>query len=449
MGKRFINYSLMLLLSISGVISAANIESARVWRSPEKTRIVFDVDESVTHSMFMLENPMRVVIDVDNSHLGQSLSELSLLNTPIKKIRTSQRNKHQTRIVLDLDKPVKSKSFLLAPNSSYGNRLVVDLFDQNKQKTLPAGTSQVAMNKPKYRPIGRDIVIVVDAGHGGEDPGAIGHKIHEKDVTLAIANQIAQLINKEKGFTAKMTRNGDYYLSLRERLKFARQVHADLFVSVHADAFVHPKAKGMSIYTLSKRGASSEAAKWLADTENNSDLIGGEEGISLGDKDGILASVLLDLSITDTQARSSRAGKILLGELGRNYRLHKKQIEHASFVVLKSPDIPSLLIETGFITNPDDAKILNNRNHQKKVALTIYSGIRKFFYKLPPEGSAVAQIKNGVTLQARASSSRHKVRYGDTLSQIAERYEVPLVGLRYLNSITNDMIEVGQLLRIP
>lgn len=441
---RWANRSLVvLLLVVAGVAHAANIESARLWRSPEKTRLVFDLTDTVNHRIFFLSNPVRLVIDVDGSSLTESLSSLTLTNTPIRKIRWAKRKNKDVRIVLDLNASVSPRSFLLKPNATYGHRLVVDLLDKNKVIIKPAVLVPAQ---------GRDIVVAIDAGHGGEDPGAIGHgNAREKEVTLAIAKEVAGLFNREKGFKAALTRTDDYYISLRERTQIARNHGADLFVSIHADAFVQPNARGMSVFTLSKRGASSEAARWLANKENSSDLIGGEEGVSLGDKDGLLASVLLDLSMTDTQTRSIKAGKMVLGELRKSNRLHKKKVEHAAFVVLKSPDIPSMLVETGFITNPEDAIKLKSHLHQKRIARSIFTGVRGFFYKNPPLGTIIAQkASEGTLVMASSKLRKYLVRSGDTLSDIAAQYNVSMIGLRRVNGITTaDYIKAGQWLKIP
>ena len=440
---------IVLLLLMAGMVNAASIERARLWRSPEKTRMVFDLTGSVKHRIFLLNNPVRLVIDVDDSTLKQSLASLPLAGTPVRGVRWAKRNNNDIRIVLDLYEPVIPRSFLLRPNSTYGYRLVVDLLDKGKPGAKPGTPAR----SPSASLQGRDIVVVIDAGHGGEDPGAIGYgKAREKDATLAIAREIALLFDREKGFKAELTRTGDYYISLRERTRLARKYGADLLVSIHADAFAQAKAKGISVFTLSKRGASSETARWLANKENNADLIGGEEGVSLDDKDGLLASVLLDLSMTDTQTRSIKAGRMVLSELGRHHRLHKKRIEQAAFVVLKSPDIPSILVETGFITNPEDARKLKSRSHQQRIARAIYTGIRNFFHKQPPLGTLIAQKKSKGLLPAPAPAKprKYRVKPGDTLSGIASKYNVSMSSLRHINNIkVSDHILVGQLLEIP
>lgn len=443
---RLVNRSLVvLLLMATSVAHAANIEGARLWRSPEKTRLVLDLTDPVDHKIFSLSNPSRLVIDVNDSSLNSSIFSMTLTNTPIRNIRSAKRNRNDVRIVLDLYESVSPRSFMLQPNSTYGHRLVVDLFDKS-QITDKQGVL------PKTAPVdGRDIMVAIDAGHGGEDPGAIGHgRAREKEATLAIAKEIAALFHREQGFQAKLIRTGDYYISLRERTKIARDSGADLLVSIHADAFVQPRARGMSVFTLSEQGASSEAARWLADKENSSDLIGGEDGVSLDNKDGLLASVLLDLSMTDTQTRSIRAGKMVLNELGKQNKLHKKHVEQAEFVVLKSPDIPSVLVEAGFITNPEDARKLKSHTHRERIALAIFTGIRGFFFQHPPFGTMIAQHKIKGTLMVSAKPHKHCVKSGDTLSGIAVQYNVSISGLRRANGIKRaDHIRVGQCLKLP
>ncbi|MCK5892984.1 MAG: N-acetylmuramoyl-L-alanine amidase [Endozoicomonadaceae bacterium] len=444
-----VNRSLViLLLMTTSVAHAANIENARLWRSPEKTRLVLDLTDFIDHKIFTLSNPSRLVIDMNDSSLNSSIFNITLANTPIRNIRHAKRNSNDVRIVLDLYESVSPRSFMLKPNSTYGHRLVVDLFDKIQITDNQSAPQKSAPSEPID---GRDIIVAIDAGHGGEDPGAIGYgKAREKEATLAIAKELVALFQREQGFQAKLTRTGDYYISLRERTKIARNSEADLLVSIHADAFVQPSARGMSVFTLSERGATSEAALWLANKENSSDLIGGEEGVSLDDKDGLLASVLLDLSMTDTQTRSIRAGKMVLIELGRQNKLHKKHVEQAEFVVLKSPDIPSVLVEAGFITNPEDARKLKSHSHRKRIALAIFTGIRGFFHQNPPRGTMLEQHMIKGTLMVSAKPHKHRVKSGDTLSDIAIHYNVSISGLRRANGIKKaDHIKIGQWLKIP
>jgi N-acetylmuramoyl-L-alanine amidase len=321
---------------------------------------------------------------------------------------------------------VRPKSFLLKPNNAYGHRLVIDLFHQGKKSTQSKVERQVARGQ-------RDVVVAIDAGHGGEDPGAKGHRgTREKDIVLAIARKLEKLVNAEPGMRAVMIRDGDYYLSLRKRIKKARKQRADLFISIHADAFHNPKARGSSVYVLSKRGASSEAAKWLANSENQADLIG---GVSLDDKDDLLASVLLDLSQTATIEASLDVGSSILGGLKQIGKVHKHRVQQAGFVVLKSPDIPSVLVETAFISNPTEEKRLRTSSYQRKMARAMMRGIRNYFNRYPPEGTQLAR--------------RHTIQRGDTLSEIAARYQVTLDHLRKVNSLTGDRLTVGSTIKIP
>jgi len=283
----------------------------------------------------------------------------------------------------------------------------------------------------------RDVVIAIDAGHGGDDPGALGrHGTREKDVTLAIARKLAQVIDAEPGMKAVLVRKGDYYVGLRQRMGIARQNKADLFVSIHADAFRDPRVRGASVYTLSRRGASSEAARWLAESENASDLIG---GVSLEDKDDVLASVLLDLSQTAAMEASADVAQRVFRQLRRFGPVHSNRVQQAGFMVLKSPDIPSILVETAFISNASEEQHLNNPAHQAELAQAIMSGIREYFQVSPPPG----------TLMASQAEHRHVIEPGDTLSGIAQQYRVSLNSLRDINGLTSDQIRVGQTLLIP
>ena len=295
----------------------------------------------------------------------------------------------------------------------------------------------------------RDIVIAIDPGHGGEDPGALAHGGgYEKDIVLNISRELAKLINREKGFKAVLVRTGDYYIPLRKRTMIARDANADLFVSVHADGFTDRRAHGASVFALSRTGATSETARWLAQKENSADQIGGEGGISLNDKDEMLASVLLDLSMTSTLSASLEVGDKVLNNIGGINRLHKDQVEQAGFVVLKSPDIPSILVETGFITNPQESRKLKTRSHQQAMALKIFKGVRAYFYKKPPVDTLVARLKKQGNLNQRPD--QYVIKAGDTLSEIAQRFDVSLNSLKRANQISSaGRIRTGQVLIIP
>lgn len=454
---------LALLLVASDLFAASDVQSVRLWRAPDNTRLVFDLSGPVEHKIFTLTAPDRLVIDVTGANLKAQLDQLALKNTPVAALRAGQHDANTLRVVVDLHAPVSPKSFSLAPNQQYGHRLVVDLFDQAtaaRTATLPPATATpstpvapVSPTLPAVKlpatPGGkRDIVIAIDAGHGGEDPGAIGPgKVYEKHVVLQISKELQRQINAEKGFRAELVRTGDYFIPLRKRTEIARKKGADLFVSIHADAAPRTAAYGASVFALSDRGATSETARWLADSENRSDLIGGAGNLSLGDKDQMLAGVLLDLSMTASLSSSLNVGQKVLSNMGRITRLHKSRVEQAGFMVLKSPDIPSILVETGFISNPSEAKKLQTASHQQALARSVHSGVRQFFHENPPPGTYIAWLRDSGKI---ANGPReHVVRSGESLALLAQRYQVSLAALRSANKLSNDVIKVGQTLNIP
>lgn len=443
-------------------LAASDVRSVRLWRAPDNTRLVFDLSGPVQHSVFTLAAPDRIVIDVTGAKLATSLDQLSLANTPITGVRSAQRSAEELRVVIDLSAPVSPKSFTLAPNQQYGHRLVVDLFDQGSAPPATQAPSVAAsappvpvtptQAPPKLTPVPngkRDIVVAIDAGHGGEDPGALSpvKGQYEKHVTLAIAKELQRQINAEKGFRGELVRTGDYFIPLRKRTEIARKKGADLFVSIHADAAPRSSAFGASVYALSERGATSETARWLADAENQSDLIGGAGNVSLDDKDKMLAGVLLDLSMTASLSSSLNVGQKVLSNMGSITPLHKRRVEQAGFMVLKSPDIPSILVETGFISNPNEAKKLHTASHQQALARSITSGVKQFFHENPPPGTYVAWLRDEGKI---ASGPReHVVARGESLALIAQRYQISLAALRSANKLNGDVIKVGQTLQIP
>lgn len=428
-----------LLLLVQQGFAATKINGVRVWPAPDNTRIVFDVSQRVEHRIFSLENPSRLVIDITDVAANPRLEALKLPSKLVKRVRHATRNGNDLRVVLDLSQKIKPRSFVLPANQQYGNRLVIDLYPSDKK---PVKKQPVAKKQADGR---RDIVVVIDAGHGGEDPGALGpFGIREKTVVLAIAKELEALFARQKGFKPKMIRTGDYYVGLRSRTERARKMNADILVSVHADAFKSPKAKGASVYTLSSRGASSEAARWLAESENNADLVGGVGRVSLDNKDSMLAGVLLDLSQTASMRASVSTGGQVLSELGRVTKLHKRQVEKAGFVVLKSPDIPSILVETGFISNPTEAKNLNSKRHQRKLAKAIFNGVNKYFSKTPPPGTYLAWQR-----QQRNQIKEYRIASGDTLSGIAAENNISMAKLKKMNRLKSDKIRIGQVLRVP
>lgn len=407
------------------------VESLRLWDSPERARLVFDVTSPRPHRIFALEKPYRLVIDLSDTRLKTSFVQPDPGHPIFRSIRSAPRNKTDLRVVIDLKIPVKPQSFQLKPNKSYGHRLVVDLYPYRSA----VNNSSSPRKKLKLdRRTNRDVVIAIDAGHGGEDPGALGPRgTKEKDVVLAIAKRLEKLVRKEPGMRPVMVRRGDYYLRLRRRMEKARKAKADLFVSIHADAVKSRKVRGATVYTLSKRGASSEAAKWLAAKENAADLVG---GVRLGDKDGVLAKVLLDLSQTATSEASHEVAKHIIRNLKRIGKVHKKDVQKARFVVLKSPDIPSILVETAYISNRTEEKNLRSARYQQRLANAIFKGIKEYFVLRAPSGTRLARKK-------------HVISRGETLSGIANRYGVSMKQIRVLNSLSGSRIRIGEILTIP
>ncbi|MCQ4321169.1 N-acetylmuramoyl-L-alanine amidase [Pseudomonas stutzeri] len=465
MRMRALVSGLALMLAAMQVLAASDVQSVRLWRAPDNTRLVFDLSGPVQHKVFTLTAPDRIVIDVDGANLARPFDQLPLQNTPISGLRAAKYDADTLRVVIDLSAEVSPKSFTLTPNQQYGHRLVVDLFDNAADAaaastanvpatatpstpTAPVSPTLPAIRLPPLPSSKRDIVVAIDAGHGGEDPGAIGPgKVYEKTVVLALAKELQRQIGAEKGFRAELVRTGDYFIPLRKRTEIARKKGADLFVSIHADAAPRSSAYGASVFALSDRGATSETARWLADSENRSDLIGGAGNVSLGDKDQMLAGVLLDLSMTASLSSSLNVGQKVLSNMGRITPLHKRRVEQAGFMVLKSPDIPSILVETGFISNPSEARKLQTAAHQQALARSIHSGVRQFFHENPPPGTYVAWMRDSGKIAGAARE--HVVRSGESLALLAERYQISLPALRSANSLKGDVIKVGQTLNIP
>lgn len=369
--KRYILYFIvasLLLPHLAASSSKVSVKNLRLWNAPDNTRVVLDLSSGIDHRISTFSNPDRIAIDLKDARLSSDIPHEIKDNPFIKRFRYGQYSKNITRIVIDLKKPVRVKSFTLKPNNVYGHRLVVDLFDK-----YTATAPKVARSAPKHTGI---VTVAIDAGHGGEDFGASGKKkTREKKVVLSIAKELKKLIDKDPALRSYMTRKGDYYVSLRNRTMLARKANADLFVSIHADAFRRSSARGASVYALSKRGASSETARWLANKENAADLVG---GASISDREDAVAGVLLDMQMDKTLEFSISFGAEVLKEMKKIAKLHSKTVQQAGFVVLKSPDIPSVLVETGFISNPYEERKLKSGKYQRQVANAIYKGIKRF-----------------------------------------------------------------------
>ena len=378
---------------------ATQIRNARLWRSDDKLRLVFDLSGPVQYKTFSLTAPERLIIDLSGAALSGDFSQLELKNTGITSIRSGHFGKSDTRIVLDLAAPMRLTSFVLPPQEGQGHRLVLDLTGATQApRQIAAERAPLVALVEKAHPK-RDIMVVVDPGHGGKDPGAIGSKgQREKDVVLSIAQLLAKRLKREKGFDVKLVRNDDFFVPLRKRVDIARQHKADMFISVHADAAPRLTASGASVYALSEGGATSATARFMAQRENGADLLGATTLLNLKDKDPMLAGVILDMSMNATIASSLQLGSSVLGSLQSITSLHQKRVEQAAFAVLKSPDVPSILVETGFISNARDAQRLVTARHQQAMADGLFDGLKNYFQKNPPMNSYMAWVqeqKNG------------------------------------------------------
>lgn len=371
------------------VSATQKLVNARAWDDGEKLRLVFDLSGPANYQIFSLKAPERLVVDLANTGTTTNLNKLSAGNRMLSAIRSGPQT-GGTRVVLDLKRPVRVESFLLGPTGSEGHRLIVDLHD------IALAPQRIAEPQPANTAGQRDVIVVIDAGHGGKDPGALGgNGEQEKVVALAIARLLAQKLNRQRGFKAQLVRNQDVFVPLRKRVEVARRHNADLFISVHADAAPRRSASGASVFALSENGATSTTARWMAERENSADLLGARELLSLKNKDPVLAGVLLDMSLNSTISTSLGLGKTVLDNVGKVAGVHQKRVEQAGFAVLKSPDIPSILVETGFISNPADCRKLCDPLHQKRVAQAIFDGLQKHFVASPPTGTFLASQKNG------------------------------------------------------
>jgi len=428
------------LLVTFSVLAEVRVNDVRVAQNGASTRVVLDLDKDTQYVVFPLYNPDRVVIDVMDSKLTSKARRFPSGVGPITKVRGSNRNDGKTRLVLEVSSIVTVTHFILQPSDKQDYRLVVDL--------MPTGTSvkqkSVRVIKSVAPIIGqeRDLIVAIDAGHGGKDPGARGKNgLLEKDVVLAIAKHMARMVNEEPGMRAVLIRDGDQFISLRGRIGKAHKYNADLFLSIHADSFKDSRVRGATVYVISERGATDEHARHLADRENAADLIG---NVSLSDKNATLASVLLDLSQNAAIGASFDVGSEVIQKLGSVGKVRKNSVQEAPFLVLKSPDIPSILVETAYISNPTDEKNLGSRTHQEKMARAIFAGVKDYFYKNPPVGSKVARLS-----REYANDAKYVVQRGDTLSEIANRHNVSLNNIRNANDLRGDRIKIGQIIQIP
>lgn len=430
-----------LLLVLSGSAQAARVQSMAIEAAAETTgattqaRIV--LSQSATYSIFTLANPHRLVLDLHKSELATPFA------TPAGKgviagVRTGKPSANEVRVVFDLTAAIRPRSRI--EGSGAQTQLIIELLgDQAKNAAAPETAKTVA---DVLGNDARKLIIAIDAGHGGKDPGALGPSgKREKDLTLATARELARQVNAEPGMTAVLIRDSDIFVPLPRRYMKAREAQADLFVSIHADAAQNRSATGTSVFVLSLRGASSEAARWLADQENAADLVG---GVELDDKDKNLAAVLLDLSQSATMRVSDDVANQVLASIKNVGRAHKPQLERANFVVLRSPDVPSMLVETGFISNPGEEAKLSDSNYRERLASAILTGVRNYFSDQPPPGTWFAAHQGELP-----SQRLHVVSRGETLSLIAARHGVPLSRIRDVNRLHGDMVRIGDRLTIP
>jgi len=431
--------SLLWLLLATVFLNASDVEAStnsidgiRVWPAPENTRIVFDLKNKPEYKYFTLSKPSRLVIDFKNTKNSMALKTLANNDPRIKLFRTSTaKSKSSTRLVLELTESYQLNVFPLAPAGQYGDRLVIDLHDKNdKPKTVK-----------KSAPNGkRDIIIAIVAGHGGYDPGSIGAKgSYEKRVTLAIAKKLSALIDQKRGFKAVMIRKGDYYVKHSRKTELARKSKADLLISIHADAFVSPKPQGASVLVQSSRRANSEFTRWIANRQDESELLGGAGETIKKTKDKNLAFTLADMKKEHTMSSSYEFALHVIKQMKKVTKLHKAKPEGLSLAVLKSSDIPSVLIETGFISNPIEEKNLNSRNHQQKLAKAIFTAVDNYFIENTPQG----------TLLAATTMKNHKVRSGESLSVLSQRYKISIATIKSVNKLKSNVLRIGQTLKIP
>lgn len=415
---KFSGASLLLLVTPVGraaINKGPGVIAVRVWPAADYTRVTIELGAPLKFSHFTIKNPERLVVDLEGvefSGVLESLaSKIDADDPNIKLLRAGRFKPGVVRLVMELKQEVRPQVFELPPVGSYGHRLVLDVYpleppdplmqllekgEQNNDAAVgqnePAEVAKTERKRPDRTVVDRLVTVTLDPGHGGEDPGAVGQRgSYEKNVTLSIAKRLKARIDSEPNMRAVLTRDSDFFVPLQMRVQKARRVRSDLFVSIHADAFIRPDANGSSVFALSERGASSSAARYLAQKENEADLIG---GVNLDVRDPVLARTLLDLSQTATISDSLKLGKEVLQELGGINRLHKASVEQAGFAVLKAPDIPSILIETAFISNPEEERRLNDDAYQNKMADAIMAGIRRYFAKNPPLAkSKLASLK--------------------------------------------------------
>ncbi|SON50782.1 N-acetylmuramoyl-L-alanine amidase [Vibrio tapetis] len=448
--RAFVGLSFLVAFISSFSVYANELEGVRVWPSPDETRVVIDLKAEADYSYFTLSSPGRLVVDLKQTTLNTKLP----INVPdsavLKKVRkSSPPNKNTYRLVFELKSNVTAKFFKLSPTpgGQYGHRLVIDLPHSNVSPVKPKPVIQPKANDTASKHASSlrgsaDIIVAIDPGHGGEDPGSIGpSRKYEKHTTMTVSNKLAAELNKVPGIKAVLTRKGDYFVNLNKRSEIARKNKAHLLVSIHADSFRSPQPRGGSVFVLNMRRANSEIARWVEKHEEQSELLGGAgEVLSRVGDDKNVSQTLLDLKFSHSQKEGYKVATNILKEMGKVTRLHKKDPVHASLAVLKSPDIPSVLVETGFISNPTEEKLLFQRSHQQKLANALAKAIVDYFEENPPEGTLLAN---------RGEEIKHKVKRGEYLGKIASQYGVTANSIKNANKLKSDGLAVGQVLIIP
>ncbi|HEY5714848.1 MAG TPA: N-acetylmuramoyl-L-alanine amidase, partial [Psychromonas sp.] len=423
------------MVSTAGAAQTNKLNAVRAWPSPDNTRVVLDLSSKPDYQTHYLKHPDRLVIDLKSTTTAVDLKKIKHAGPLVNNLRESASGQKDTyRLVVDLNKSSQAKIFVLPPAKPYGHRLVIDL-PHNELSTASS-------TEPQHQPSqGRDIIIAIDAGHGGDDPGAVGKYSYEKNITLQIARRLHRRVNQQTGMSAFLVRNGDYFVDLNKRSAIARKGKADFLVSIHADGFTSTRPRGASVLVLSMRRATTEQGRWMENHEARSELIGGA-GVIMQDTNNLpyLQKMVLDMSMGNAMDVGFKVGDLVVGELKQVTTLHKPEPVHASLAVLKSPDIPSILVEAGFITNRTEERLLNQAGHQNKIADAVFKGIYKHFTLSPPQDTLFAQKKRAI---------KHTVRSGESLSALAERYSVSLSSLKEYNNLKSTSLNVGQILNIP
>ncbi|CAK2035826.1 N-acetylmuramoyl-L-alanine amidase [Vibrio crassostreae] len=433
----------------SSLVSANSLKSLRVWPSPEETRVVIDLKSEADFSYFTLSSPSRLVVDLKNTNLATKLPVVVKDSPVLSKIRkSSPPDKNTYRLVFELKKSSKAELFKLSPTpgGQYGHRLVID---------LPHGAASKATSKPSKPTVSKninqvkrqkDILIVIDPGHGGEDPGSIGpSRKYEKNATLSISKKLAAQLNAIPGIKTRMTRNADYFVNLNRRVAIARENEAHLFISIHADAFTTPQPRGGSVFVLNTRRANTEISRWIENKEKQSELLGGSGAAFTGNiDDKNVNQTLLDLQFSHSQKEGYKLATAILSEMGKVAKLHNSKPINTSLAVLRSPQIPSVLVETGFISNPTEEKLLFQRSHQDKLARSVTKAVVKYLKANPPEGIILSNATSPT-----GSVSQHKVSRGESLSVIASKYGTSTQTLMKFNNLKSSSLAIGQILKIP